>query len=196
MTTKRRSKGKKEKKANAGAEPMPSLIFNSVTLAKESVEKPVVAATTTKTPAAKKATADRKENANTRPVFPGNHGAKKYMWAGVMGISATIFFLWGFAMVTKISHINIGGTPEGQLAASAKSDWSEIFEKTKAEETKKQVLNQLKNMIGQMMATATPSTTLENSTTVNNVASIPSTTILTATTTATTTLTTTTKIKK
>ncbi|MFH2018661.1 MAG: hypothetical protein ABII98_01585 [bacterium] len=171
MPAKRRSNSKKTKKAKSGAEPMPSLIFNTVQLDEQKKEDAV----------------------DSRQVFPGNHGTKKYMWGGVIAISGIIFFLWGFAMIAKISHFSIGGTPEGQLAASAKNDWDQMFEKTKTEEMKKQALDRLKNIIGQMIVSTNPSSTPKNSTTDDDALSTASTTISMATTTPTSTITTTTK---
>lgn len=136
MPNKRRKKEtKNSKKSKNEGKPMPSLIFNSVTLPNEETEIP------------KKSPAD----------YPDNSQGKKLMWGGVIAVSMIIFIFWTWSMAQRFSTVKFGKSPEAQLAASAKNNWAQAFEETKMEESKKNALEDLKNVLSQFISSNTPS---------------------------------------
>lgn len=71
--------------------------------------------------------------------------AKSWMWLGVIGISAIIFFFWGWSLMSNISLFSWKQTQENSLVKKTQSDWNEIFTKTEKEEKEKR---QLKEQLG------------------------------------------------
>ena len=83
------------------------------------------------------------ENFSVAP-YRSNESARKIMWTGVFILSAAIIILWSWAFTLRISAINLGEVPEKQIFNETKKSWDAVFEETKARETKKQSLAQLK----------------------------------------------------
>jgi len=71
--------------------------------------------------------------------------AKSWLWLGVIGISAIIFFFWGWSLLSNISLFSWKQTQENSLVKKTQSDWNDIFTKTQKAETEKR---QLKEQLG------------------------------------------------
>ena len=134
MPAKRGAKKSKKIKRQP-PEPMPSLIFNEVTLENkiEPENKPVGA----KQP--RRATYDYRAN--------------RLLWLGVIIMAAVIIFFWGYSLKLKMTNISWSRSAESRLIDKTKTNWDAAFaeQKNQVDEQKK-VLEQVKNAIIQNYA--------------------------------------------
>jgi|GEM_PF-2658597 len=105
--------------------------------------------------------------------------SKNWMWLGVFGLSAVIFFFWGWSLISNISLFNWKRTGENTLVKKTQDDWNKIFiETTKKEENKKQI----KEKIGVLIEEFKKQTEIN---TTNTLPTASSTTEISTTTTST-----------
>ena len=105
--------------------------------------------------------------------------AKSWLWLGVIGMAAIIFFFWGWSIVSNISLFNWKNTQENTLLKKTQNDWNQIFTETTEKQEKKKLSEQLNVVINELkkqaeaeqsttttttVPTTTTSTTIENTT--------------------------------
>lgn len=111
-----------KKKGGAKPEPMPSLIFatGKIEAAKKTIqtEKAAEPVETPTMPAAEEA----------QRYLPGyNPVARRWMWLGVILVSAIIIIFWGWSLELSVRGVNWHGGSDGQLMTAVQSDWNNAF---------------------------------------------------------------------
>jgi len=91
--------------------------------------------------------------------------AKSWMWLGVIGISAIIFFFWGWSIISRISLFNWNKTQENKMIIRTQEDWNDIFTKIEKEEKEKKELKQQINLIIEDIKKQAEKENTENTTT-------------------------------
>lgn len=120
---------------------MPGLVFNNVTT-QEDIDS-------------QKKTVNRNDIIDSLQKSPNYSAkAKQWMWIGVIGISAIIFVLWGWAMKTQISFFNWGKTPESALLQKNQTNWDAIFAEAKEQRQQELIKLEVKDALKQVISNA------------------------------------------
>jgi len=160
--------GQKNRKKKEEIKQMPSLVFNSIRVTKDTppTEEQAEPIETTKTP-----TKNLRENFINEQI--SRHNKLTYwVWIFVIGMSALIIFFWGYSFWSNISTINWNKTDESQLIKQASGNWGEIFTETKEQKTTKQeVKNEIKELLNKTLAgmTTTSESIITSSTIITNI---------------------------
>ncbi len=159
--TKKNSPVKNRSKKKTSAAPMPSLMFNDT-----------FSESTPRSPLSLPSSSDFLfESDRTSPRQPrySNYSseAKRYLYAGVILISAIIFVLWGWSLKKQIGSINWADLPEKKMLAARPTDWDSMFAEREANRSAQIAKNQLKELVNALStATSTSSTPATTSSTV------------------------------
>lgn len=134
---------------------MPGLIFNNVTVEEDTDNQ--------------KKAINRNDLIDSLRKSPNySPKAKQWMWVGVIGISAIIFVLWGWAMKVQISFFNWNKTPESALLQKNQNNWDTLFVEAKEERQQSLAEKEVKDIVRHVLSNSILSATSTSSTSTTN----------------------------
>lgn len=105
---------------------MPSLIYQNIKLEDEA--QCTIIPSNSDNSGQKKSRQEKKAQENILETYKRSQNkAKSWMWMGVVGISAIIFFFWGWSVVLRITTFNWNKSGEKTLIQNSQEDWNKLF---------------------------------------------------------------------
>ncbi len=100
-----------------------------------------------------------KKSVTLLPISAPPRGARAYMWAGVLIISALVVMLWVWSLKIELSFYDWKNTPEQNFWQHSRAAWAELFKSNPTELTKQEITDDLKNALQELQTADFTTTT-------------------------------------
>ncbi len=137
---------------------MPSLVFNEGTITESATSLPIDFPASSELLSA---------SPRTRTPRYSNYSneARRFLWAGVLLLTAIIVVLWGWSMKLQFAAINWNSLPEKKLLENNSTDWNKIFAEREAARSEALAKDRVRLLLTELNALAASSSSATQTTT-------------------------------